>query len=49
MHERGFGGASIHDIVEAAKVPQGSVTNHFASKEVFCLEILDLYFEGAGR
>jgi TetR/AcrR family transcriptional regulator, transcriptional repressor for nem operon len=29
-----------------AKVPQGSFTHHFASKEAFCLEILDLYFEG---
>lgn len=46
MHERGFAGASVRDIVEAAKVPQGSFTNHFASKEAFCLEILDLYFEG---
>ena len=46
MHERGFAGASVRDIVEAAKVPQGSFTNHFASKEAFCFEILDLYFEG---
>ena len=46
VHERGFVGASVRDIVEAAKVPQGSFTNHFASKEAFCLEILDLYFEG---
>lgn len=46
MHERGFASASVRDIVEAAKVPQGSFTNHFASKEVFCLEVLDLYFEG---
>ena len=45
VHERGFAGASVRDIVEAAKVPQGSFTNHFASKETFCLEILDLYFE----
>ena len=45
VHERGFAGASVRDIVEAAKVPQGSFTNHFASKEAFCLEILDLYFE----
>ena len=45
VHERGFGGASVRDIVEAAGVPQGSFTNHFASKEAFCLEILDLYFE----
>ena len=45
VHERGFAGASVRDIVEAAGVPQGSFTNHFASKETFCLEILDLYFE----
>lgn len=44
VHERGFAGASVRDIVEAAGVPQGSFTNHFASKESFCLEILDLYF-----
>jgi TetR/AcrR family transcriptional regulator, transcriptional repressor for nem operon len=46
VHERGFAGAASATIVEAAKVPQGSFTNHFASKEAFCLEILDLYFEG---
>jgi TetR/AcrR family transcriptional repressor of nem operon len=46
VHERGFAGASVRDIVEAAQVPQGSFTNHFASKEAFCLEILDLYFDG---
>ena len=44
MHERGFGGASVRDIVEAAGVPQGSFTNHFASKEAFGLEIIELYF-----
>ena len=47
VHERGFGGASVRDIVAAAGVPQGSFTNHFTSKEAFCLEILDLYFEGS--
>jgi len=45
VHERGFGGASVRDIVEAAGVPQGSFTNHFVSKDAFCLEILDLYFK----
>ena len=45
MHERGYTGASVRDIVEAAGVPQGSFTNHFISKEAFCLEVLDLYFE----
>ena len=44
MHERGYTGASVRDIVEAAGVPQGSFTNHFISKEAFCLEVLDLYF-----
>jgi TetR/AcrR family transcriptional regulator, transcriptional repressor for nem operon len=47
VHERGYTGASVRDIVEAAGVPQGSFTNHFASKESFCLEILDLYFNDA--
>jgi len=42
--ERGYVGASVRDIVEAAGVPQGSFTNHFASKEAFSLEILDRYF-----
>ena len=41
---RGYVGASVRDIVEAAGVPQGSFTNHFASKEAFSLEILDRYF-----
>ncbi len=44
VHERGFTGASVRDIVHAAGVPQGSFTNHFASKEAFALEVLDLYF-----
>jgi TetR/AcrR family transcriptional repressor of nem operon len=44
VHRKGFGGASVRDIVAAAGVPQGSFTNHFASKEAFGLEIIDLYF-----
>jgi TetR/AcrR family transcriptional regulator, transcriptional repressor for nem operon len=43
VHQHGFAGASVRDIVQAAGVPQGSFTNHFASKEAFGLEILDLY------
>src|SRR5579863_10396514 len=42
--ERGYVGASVRDIVQAAGVPQGSFTNHFASKEAFGLEIIELYF-----
>lgn len=47
VHERGFAGASVRDIVHAAGVPQGSFTNHFASKEAFGLEVIDLYFSRA--
>jgi TetR/AcrR family transcriptional repressor of nem operon len=43
VHERGFGGTSVRDIVSAAGAPQGSFTNHFATKEQFGLEVLDLY------
>ena len=43
VHERGFAGASVRDIVQAAGVPQGSFTNHFASKEAFGLEVIALY------
>ncbi len=45
VHERGFAGASVRDIVQAAGVPQGSFTNHFASKEAFGLEVIALYLE----
>jgi TetR/AcrR family transcriptional repressor of nem operon len=34
VHQRGFGDASVRDIVQAAGVPQGSFTNHFTSDEV---------------
>jgi TetR/AcrR family transcriptional repressor of nem operon len=43
--ERGYCGASVRDIVEAAGVPQGSFTNHFESKDAFCLEVLERYFD----
>jgi len=41
MHEHGFMGASLRDIVQTAGMPQGSFTNHFASKEAFGLVILE--------
>ena len=43
VHEHGYANASVRDIVAAAGVPQGSFTNHFASKEAFGLEIIDHY------
>src|SRR6202035_5509904 len=44
VHQRGLAGASVRDVVKAAGVSQGSFSNHFASKEAFGVEILDLYF-----
>ncbi|MEB0043317.1 MULTISPECIES: TetR family transcriptional regulator C-terminal domain-containing protein [unclassified Pseudomonas] len=49
VHERGFSNASVRDITTAANVPNGSFTNHFASKEAFGLEILDLSFEETAK
>lgn len=49
VHERGFAGASVRDIVQAAGVPQGSFSNHFASKEAFGLEILNIYYENRAK
>lgn len=43
VHARGFGGASVRDVVQAAGVPQGSFTNHFKSKEAFGLAVVELY------
>jgi TetR/AcrR family transcriptional repressor of nem operon len=44
LRQRGYNGASVRDISEAAGVPLGSFTNHFSSKEAFTLEVLNLYF-----
>jgi TetR/AcrR family transcriptional regulator, transcriptional repressor for nem operon len=49
VHQRGFAGASVRDIVQAAGVPQGSFTNHFTSKEAFGLEVIELYFADSRR
>jgi TetR/AcrR family transcriptional repressor of nem operon len=44
VRRRGFTTAGVREITSAAGVPQGSFTNHFASKEAFGLEIVDGYF-----
>ena len=46
VHEIGFARAGVREITAAAGVPQGSFTNHFRSKEVFGLAVLDRYLEG---
>ncbi len=48
VRRRGFNAAGVRDITAAAGVPQGSFSNHFASKEMFGLEILDRYFADMG-
>jgi TetR/AcrR family transcriptional repressor of nem operon len=45
VQELGFSGASVRDITKAANVSLGSFTSHFSSKEAFCIEILEIYFE----
>jgi TetR/AcrR family transcriptional repressor of nem operon len=45
MFRSGFCGSSVRDIVAEARVPQGSFTNHFRSKETFAIEVLDRYFD----
>lgn len=43
IHERGFGSTSVQDIIDAAGTPPESFAMHFASKEDFGMQILDLY------
>jgi len=44
MFRKGYEGATVRDICEAAGAPHGSFTNHFRSKEAFAKEVLDRYF-----
>jgi len=43
LHERGYNGTSIGDIVKEAGVPKGSFYFYFNSKEDFALEVIDHY------
>lgn len=45
MFRKGYVGAGVREIADAAGAPHGSFTNHFRSKEQFALEVLDTYFE----
>jgi len=45
LHANGYSASGIQQIVDAAGVPKGSFYNYFDSKEAFCVEIIDLYFE----
>ena len=41
--EKGFNGAGVQDITDAAGVPKGSFYNHFESKEALGAEVVDRY------
>jgi TetR/AcrR family transcriptional repressor of nem operon len=45
VHARGLAATRVRDIATAARVPQGSFTNHFRSKEAFGILILERYAE----
>lgn len=45
MLVKGYSASSVRDVVAEAGAPQGSFTNHFASKEVFSMEVLNAYFD----
>ena len=43
FHTRGYNACGVQDITNAAGVPKGSFYNHFKSKELLVLAVLDLY------
>lgn len=47
MYAKGFNGCSVQDITDHAGVPKGSFYNHFRSKELLALEVLDVYLRFA--
>ena len=49
LHERGYNGTSINDIVKAAEMPKGSFYFYFDSKEQFAIEAIDYYIEEGNR
>ena len=45
MYLHGYHAVGIQDIADAVGMPKGSFYNHFPSKEVFALEVLEYYQE----
>jgi TetR/AcrR family transcriptional regulator, transcriptional repressor for nem operon len=43
FHTRGYNACGVLDITNAAGVPKGSFYNHFKSKELLALAVLDFY------
>jgi len=49
FHTKGYNACGVSDITDAAEVPKGSFYNHFKSKELLALAVLDLYQSMLGR
>jgi len=45
IHERGYNGAGVKEIVDAAGVPKGSFYGYFESKEALLVAVVERYWE----
>ncbi|MBB5337348.1 TetR/AcrR family transcriptional regulator [Pectinatus brassicae] len=43
LEQKGFNATGIQEITTIARIPKGSFYNYFASKEEFCVEIIQFY------
>ena len=46
IHSMGYASSGVKEILDDADVPKGSFYHHFASKEAFAKEVLELYVRG---
>src|ERR1700722_9191591 len=46
IRSMGYAATGVKEILDDADVPKGSFYHHFASKEAFAKEVLDLYVRG---
>jgi TetR/AcrR family transcriptional regulator, transcriptional repressor for nem operon len=49
FHALGYCACGVQEIVDKAGVPKGSFYNHFKSKELLAVEVLEIYAKGTGR
>ncbi|MDW7739792.1 MAG: TetR family transcriptional regulator C-terminal domain-containing protein [Bacillota bacterium] len=46
MHQKGFNGTGVQEVVQAAGIPKGSFYNYFDSKEDYAIQALQFFFSG---